>query len=245
MTIIPDRLVELDTISLASGKHDTFDDGACLLEAVAWVAGEPWSDHPACVDPVLGAFGRAWNDALLDDDRNRLLKPFIPRLVGTAQGPDIQDRRAFLACDWVVRMFTPAWLMRAGLDEDAQALVDLSALSSANLCRAAMPVIAKARTRADAAGDAAGAAAGDAAQAAAWAAAGAAAWAAAWAATGAAAGDAAGAAAWAAAGAAAGDAAGDAAWDAAGDVLRSTVVELQESARDLFDRMIAVTEVAA
>jgi hypothetical protein len=55
----------------------------CLLEAAAYVAGEPWSDSPECVSPVLAAFGRSWNDAL-DDENRQMLKPFIPRLVGTA-----------------------------------------------------------------------------------------------------------------------------------------------------------------
>jgi immunity protein 5 of polymorphic toxin system len=110
---------------------------------------------------------------------------------------------------------------------------------------------ARAAARA-AAWDAAGAAAGDAAGAAAWdaagdaarAAAGAAARAAVGAAARAAARAAAGAAAWAAAGAAAraaaGAAAGAAAWAAAGDALQPTLAQLQTSALDLIDQMLAV-----
>src|SRR5207342_3207074 len=101
MTVITSRLAQLDGINLKPGAHNDFRDGICLLEAVAYVAGEPWTDHPSCVDPVLGAFGRAWNDGLPDDEtRDRLLKPFIPRLIGTAASPDIQDQRAFMAADW-------------------------------------------------------------------------------------------------------------------------------------------------
>ena len=44
MTIIDDRLDQLPP--LKSGAHRSIEDGACLLEAVAWLAGEPWSDHP-------------------------------------------------------------------------------------------------------------------------------------------------------------------------------------------------------
>ena len=97
-------VIDLETITLKSGKHDAWESGACLLEAVAYVAGEPFSDHPECVCPVLGAFGRAWNDALGEEARNRILKPFIPKLIGTRSTPDVQDRRAFMAADWAVRV---------------------------------------------------------------------------------------------------------------------------------------------
>jgi hypothetical protein len=246
--------LDLDTITLKHGAHRSLDDGACLLEAVSYIAREPWSDHPQCVCPALAAFGRAWNDGLPDDaTRTRLLAPFIPRLIGTRSTPDVQDARAFMASDWAVRTYTPAWLRLAGLDDEAAALEALPEMTSAELCRAAMPTIDVARKKAAAAGDAAGAAAGAAAWAAAWAAAGDAAGDAAWAAAGDAAGDAAGAAAgaaaWAAARdaarAAAGAAAGAAAWAAARAKLAPVVDLLQVSAAELFSRMIDLTEVAA
>ena len=205
MTIIDDRLNLIEGITLQHGMHADFKAGMCLLEATAWIAGEEWSDHPSCVCPVLAAFGRSWNDSLNEADRNRILKPFVARLVGTRSTPEVQDARAFMAADWAVRTFTVAWLRKAGLDADADALAALPELSSVELCKAAMPTIAKARASASAAGDAAGDAA------------------------------------WAAARAAARDAARDAAGDAAGDALASTVTELQDSASDLFARMIAVT----
>lgn len=143
MTIVhPDAI---DSIRLASGSHRTPESGLCLLEAAAYIAGEPHSDHPDCVCPVLAAFGRSWNDSLDDEARNRILKPFLPRLVGTRSTPEVQDARAFMAADWAVRTFTPAWLRKAGLDADAQALEQLPELSSTELCRAAMPIIDRAR----------------------------------------------------------------------------------------------------
>jgi hypothetical protein len=245
MTIIEDRINQ--PITLKSGAHSPDSGEMCLLEAVAWIAGEPWTDRPECVDPVLGAFGRSWNDSLNDEDRDRLLLPFLPRLVGTRSTPDARDRRAFMAADWAVRVFTPAWLRLAKLDEHAEALEGLPELDSVEVCRAAKPAIeaagaaardaavaaardAAVATARDAAGAATRAAAGDAAWAAAGAAAGGATWDTAWAATRDAAGDAA----WAAAGAAAWAAARDAARDA----LAPTVEVLQASAVDLFDRMI-------
>lgn len=233
MSIIETRLRDLDTITLRSGSHRSFDEGACLLEAASWVAGEPFSAYPECVCPVIAAFGRAWNDALPADDRNRLLKPLIPLIIGTRSTPEVRDARAFMAADWAVRVFTPAWLRLAGLAEDAVALESLPELSSVETCRAAMPAIATAKDAAWAAGEAAGLA-GEAA----------------WAAAGAAAGEAARAA-WAAAGAADGaaGAAARAAWAAAryaagaaaGDALEDTKRDFQQSALDLLHRMIAVT----
>ena len=45
---------------LRRGAHDDpADMQFCALEAVAYVAGEPWSDHPKCACPVLGAFMRS------------------------------------------------------------------------------------------------------------------------------------------------------------------------------------------
>jgi len=247
MTIIDERLHHLPT--LTRGAHSAIDDGACLLEAVAWVAGEKFSDHPLCVCPVLASFGRAWNDALDDETRNRLLPPFIPRLVGTRSTPDVRDARAFMAADWAVRIYTPVWLRAAGLDAEADALEALPVLSSVERCRSAMPAIGQAKSKASAAGaaagDAAGAAAGavaaaSAARSVARSAAGDAAWTAAWTAAGATAAATAGATAVAAIRAAAGAVDGA----AAGGALKPHVELLQTSAVDLFDRMIRC-EVAA
>ena len=77
--------------ALYSGSHDPDPDGQmCAMEAVAFVAGEPWSDHPQCASPVLGAFMRAWNDGLPDAERTALLLPLVPRLVGTRASAEIE-----------------------------------------------------------------------------------------------------------------------------------------------------------
>ena len=80
------------------------------MEAVSFVAGEAWSDHPECACPVLSAFMRSWNDGLDDADRNRLLRPLIPRLIGTRSTPAVETRRACMALDWYLREITPAFL---------------------------------------------------------------------------------------------------------------------------------------
>jgi hypothetical protein len=257
----------LRSLKLESGGHRKPEDGMCLMEAVSYMQGQPFSDHPACVSPVIGAFGRSWNDKLDDAGRQRL-KRFIPIMVGTATTKDDDAARAWLATDWMVRTFTPAWLDKAGLATHAQNLRNLDALTSAELARKAMPIIEDAKKASAAVGAAVGAAVvaavgaavGDAVGAAAWAAVGAAVVAAVGdavgdavgaavvAAVGAAAWAAVGAAAWAAVVAAVGDAVGDAQYNAAYKAARplmdaafaDTVAELHASAEDLLERMCAV-----
>jgi hypothetical protein len=234
-TNAPEKLAWLDNITLDKGAHDSPENGVCALEAVAYVAGEPFTDHPACASPVLGAFLRSWNDSLNDQDR-QMLKPLIPRLVGTNTCEKDEETRAWMATDWLARECAPAFLRLAGLTVQAEALEGLAALDGKRRADEAMPVLRSAQKDAAAAWDAARAAAGDAARAAAWDAAGDAAWAAAGDAAWAAAGDAA----WAAARAAAGAAARAAARAAAGAALAPTVKQLQTSALLLVDRMIVV-----
>ena len=224
--------LNLDTLHLDEGAHDNPAEGLCLMEAVAFVAGQPHTDHPPCVSEVLGMFGRALNDRL-GDDRRQLLKPLIPLLPGTA-GDGLDEARGYLALDWLVRTYTPAWLDLAGLTVEAAELRTLRRIVDLAAAQAAGSVVRASAVKASAAAAAAWDAAGAAAAAAAWDAAGAAAAAAAWDAAAAAAWDAAG----AAAAAAAGDAAGAASGAAAAAALKPTVDQLQESAIDLFTRMI-------
>lgn len=72
---------DLTRFELKRGNHERPEDGLCVLEAVAWFEGEPHSDHPRCVCPVLAHFCRAFNDRL--GDRRQELIPYIPRLANT------------------------------------------------------------------------------------------------------------------------------------------------------------------
>ena len=245
------RLAEVQARPLNSGGHDGITRGMCVMEAVAYVAGEPWSDTPECACPVIAAFLRSWNDSLpTDAERDRLLKPLIPLIVGTRSTPSVEQRRGTMAADWLIRVHAPAWLRLAGLEQQAAALESLPEIKDFAQCPSLMPTLNAVRTDAAAAWAAAWDAAGDAARDAAWDAARDAArdaaWAAAWAAAWDAAGDAARGAAWDAARDAARDAAwaaaGDAAWDAAaaGVALKPTTERLQASAVELVKRMAAV-----
>ena len=162
-------------IDLKRGSHSDRQNGVCALEAAAWLAGEEHSDKPQCVCSVIAAFVISWNDALpTDEDRNRLLKPLIPRLIGTASAPEVRERRSYLALDWLIRVQTPAWLdLRDDLKAHAATLRALAPVADMASAKAASAPVAAAWDAArdaawDAAWDAAGAAAGDAAWDAAW-----------------------------------------------------------------------------
>ena len=43
---------------LSRGKHRNPRKGACFMELASFLAGERWSDHPACTHPLLAALAR-------------------------------------------------------------------------------------------------------------------------------------------------------------------------------------------
>lgn len=60
--IVEEKLKKIANLSLKSGSHKAPNNGlvdACVMEAVAYVAGEKWSDHPGCACPVISAFLRS------------------------------------------------------------------------------------------------------------------------------------------------------------------------------------------
>jgi hypothetical protein len=123
--IIPEKLplLGLDGITLKSGNHRAREKGVCVMEAVAWIAGEPHSDHPQCACPVITSFMIRWNDRLPSDaERDRLLKPLIPLVVGTRSTSAVEKQRAELIFDFVARHAAPAALSLAGLDAAAEML---------------------------------------------------------------------------------------------------------------------------
>lgn len=51
------------------------------MEFASYLAGERWSDHPACTDPVLASLARGVNDNLSDQRRDEIAIE-IPRVIG-------------------------------------------------------------------------------------------------------------------------------------------------------------------
>jgi len=173
VNIDQERLDRVMALPLREGKHEppNGDFRACILEAASYIANEPWSDQPQCVCPTIRHFMVSWNDSLpRDEDRDRLLKPLLTKIVGTrSEVPGVVERRAYMALDWLVRVHTPKWLdLNESLKSHAKVLRDLDEIADLAGAIAAGNTVHAARA-------AARAAAGAAAGAAAWAAAGAAA----------------------------------------------------------------------
>lgn len=73
---------------LGAGRHRSPKKGACFMEFASYLAGERWSDHPACTHPVLAALARDVNDLTSDAARSELV-PHVHRVVGLTS----DDRR--------------------------------------------------------------------------------------------------------------------------------------------------------
>ena len=126
----------MDVQKLDHGSHRSADEGMCLLEACAYISGEPHTDHPRCVDVALAAFGRAVNDSMNDDERVMLL-PFVSKLVGTAADHTVSLRRSMLIVDGLVRQILPQIFDDIGLGEHAGKMRALSQICDANTASAA------------------------------------------------------------------------------------------------------------
>jgi len=156
---VPWLIPNIEELRLGTGLHSTPNHGASIMELVSYLAGEPWSAYPMCASPLITAFASNWGDVLDDETRQRL-KPFAPRIVGTRSTDAVEERRAYLVLDWLIRTHTPAWLaLTEQLAVHAAALRALPEIVDAvTLGAAVSPLRAAARdaAAARAAGDDAG-----------------------------------------------------------------------------------------
>jgi hypothetical protein len=82
---------------LSRGKHRSPRKGACFMEMVSYLAGEPWSDHPACTHRLLAALARLVNDHTSDAGRRGLVE-LAPSVIGlTSDDPRVDVRIALRA----------------------------------------------------------------------------------------------------------------------------------------------------
>lgn len=94
----------INGLCLASGSHQAGDGEYCIMEAVAKIAHEPHSDHPATASPVLGVFLRNLNDSMNAQERQQL-KPYIMRLLNTNDGKDM--KRVNILTYYAVAIISP------------------------------------------------------------------------------------------------------------------------------------------
>ena len=55
---------------LSRGKHRNARKGACFVELASYLAGEGWSDHPACTHTLLASVAGLVNDHTSDEGLN-------------------------------------------------------------------------------------------------------------------------------------------------------------------------------
>ncbi|HEX4815817.1 MAG TPA: hypothetical protein VFV66_23985 [Nonomuraea sp.] len=82
---------------LSRGRHRNPRRGACFMELASYLAGERWSDHPACTHPLLAALARLVNDNVNDESRNKLVG-LVPSIIGLASDDLRVDARIALRC---------------------------------------------------------------------------------------------------------------------------------------------------
>jgi hypothetical protein len=85
--------VSHQTVRLRRGKHASPEKGACVMELASMLAGEPFSDRPKAVCPVIGAYLRSYND-VVDDDRRQDLLRYASEAIGTNGTAELRRLRA-------------------------------------------------------------------------------------------------------------------------------------------------------
>ncbi|WP_344873990.1 hypothetical protein [Nonomuraea antimicrobica] len=82
---------------LSRGRHRNPKRGACFMELASYLAGERWSDHPACTHPLLAALARLVNDNTGDESRAKLVH-LVPSIIGLASDDLRVDAHIALRC---------------------------------------------------------------------------------------------------------------------------------------------------
>lgn len=82
---------------LSRGKHRSPRRGACFMELASFLAGERWSDRPACTHGLLAEVARNVNDRTSDAARPALAV-LIPDVVGLTTDDPRAEPRIALHC---------------------------------------------------------------------------------------------------------------------------------------------------
>lgn len=113
------------TYTLRRGHGNDPGNGACAMDAINWLVHGKHGDQPECACPVVGRYVIGLNDAMPDDQRQRLL-PYLHRIAGS-RSPAHEQVRAEILARGAVRVLAPLALDAAGLTAEAARLRALSA----------------------------------------------------------------------------------------------------------------------
>ena len=95
--MVPQRPIVTGLPRLDTGKHAHPEQGACLMEYVSVLAGQRFTDRPACTPPAVAVVARRVNDAISDRARPRLA-PFAPELISARPRRGGLDDTVVLCC---------------------------------------------------------------------------------------------------------------------------------------------------
>ncbi len=101
LQIDPERLARINSVPLKKGSHGEGPNGTCevcVMEALAYITHQKHADRDICDSPIVESFLRSWNDAFPateqgDADRDRLLKPLLPKMIAVRGGKKLENRR--------------------------------------------------------------------------------------------------------------------------------------------------------
>jgi len=123
-------LPDLATVVIEPHSHPRRGSRLSILELAAWLAGEPHTDDPGTVSPVLRVYAREVA-AGVDDPLRQLLRDKASRLAGTGTFDETSERRrSWLLADRLVRLHAATWLGAAGLTESADRLRRLGSIAT-------------------------------------------------------------------------------------------------------------------
>lgn len=123
-------LPDLSTVVIEGHSHPRRGSRLSVLELAAWLAGEPHSDDPVGVSPVLRVYARELA-AGVDDPLRQTLRDRASRLAGTGGFDEATERRrSWLLADRLLRLHASTWLGAAGLSESAERLRNLESIAT-------------------------------------------------------------------------------------------------------------------
>ncbi len=86
------------TARLSTGKHGSPAEGACVMELASMLAGEPFTDAPPSVCPVIRDFLRSYNDRI-DDERRQDLYACAAEVVDSRSTAFVETERLRLCAE--------------------------------------------------------------------------------------------------------------------------------------------------
>lgn len=114
--------MNIEDVVLKRGAHKE-RNAFCVMELVAYINGEAWTDQPTCSPTMVTQFLRSWNDLSTQFTRQRL-KELVPHFVGCDPHPRWDDQRLHMFMDLCVRHHIGSWLRVLGYGVPMPEIVD-------------------------------------------------------------------------------------------------------------------------